>query len=214
MVVKPAPSWWPRWVRLAIVGVAVWMALCLILAAQVHLYGSSDGAAAADVIVVLGAGLEPDGSAGEAMARRTAHAAVLYVERYAPAVICAGGFTQDVPISEAAVCAELLVADGVPRDAIWLEEASRSTEENAIFTAVLMREQAWQTALVTSDRYHLWRSSLLFGKYGITVVGVSPAQATTGALNPTEYLVAVGREVLALFWQVGKDALGLPYTHL
>ena len=200
------------WGRVAVVVAAVIMAVGLVLAVQVHLYGAQDGATAADVIVVLGGGLDPDGSPNHVTVRRAAHGAALYAAGYAPAIVCAGGFTRGIPMSEAAACAEVLVAHGVPRAAIWLEEASHSTEENAIHTAVLMRQQGWQTALLTSDRFHLWRARMLFEKYGVTVAGTSPAQATGPALNPLEYVGSVGREVLALFWQVGKDALGLPFT--
>ncbi len=207
-------SWW-RWARRILLGALVaGLGIGLTLAVTIAAYGAQDGAASADLIVVLGGGVHLDGRPTEAMERRALHAAALYAAGYAPAVVCSGGYTLEIPVSEASVCADLLVAGGVPRGAVWLEEQSRSTEENAIYTAQLMQAQGWRTALVTSDSYHLWRARLLFELHGVALAGTSPAQATTGPLNPLEYLASLGREVLALFWQGAKDLLGLPFTHV
>jgi uncharacterized SAM-binding protein YcdF (DUF218 family) len=204
--------WKRRWVRLVFLITALGLLLGLGLAAQVRQYGLVDRAAPADVIVVLGAGLYPNGQPNPGMTRRAEHAAALYAAGYAPWVICSGGFTVGVPVSEAAACADLLVARGVPREVILLEENSLSTEENAIYTAALMRAHGWQTALVTSDDYHLWRTTLLFQAHGVALT-TSPAQVTTGPIPPDQYLVSLGREVAALVWLTIKNALGLPFTH-
>lgn len=218
MAVQTGPRRWRPWRgwggRLLSVGALAGLLVGLVMAVNVYQFGQQDGAARADVIVVLGAGLHPDGQPTEAMRRRAEHGAALYAAGYAPAVVCSGGYTLEIPVSEASVCADLLAAEGVPREAIWLEEQSRSTEENAIYTAQLMQAQGWRTALVTSDSYHLWRARLLFELHGVALAGTSPAQATTGPLNPLEYLASLGREVLALFWQGAKDLLGLPFTHV
>lgn len=203
-----------RWLRRGLIALVVaLLLLALGTAFTVHRYGLHDGAGQADVIVILGAGLEQDGQPTPAMIRRVAHGAALYAAGYAPWLICSGGFTVSVPLSEAAVCADLLAAEGVRRDVVLLEEGSLSTEENAIYTAALMRGQGWTTALITSDDYHLWRATLLFEAQGVTVL-TSPSQATTGPISPLEYTWSVAREVAALFWQAFKETLGLPFTRL
>lgn len=169
-------------------------------------YGDRDHARPADVIVVLGGGTV-------GTARRTLHAAALYHEGIAPAIICTGARVENEHISEAARCARTAMRAGVPQDAILLEEISRSTEENAIETTALMRAHGWQTAVVVSDDYHLWRAQLLFEAEGVTA-WTSPAQITTGALPLREEVWSVLREVAAVAWYAGKTALGLPYTRV
>ena len=46
-----------------------------------------------------------------------------------------GGVTGRAPRAEAAVLADALVAAGVPRDAIVVEDRAQTTRENARFTA-------------------------------------------------------------------------------
>jgi len=97
---------------------------------------------------------------------------------------------------------------------IRLDELSLSTEESAINTRLMMAQEGWQTALVTSDDYHLWRARRLFELHGVPLAGTSPAQATTGALHPLEYASSLSRETLAVLWQNFKDVLRLPFTHV
>ncbi|GAB4569241.1 MAG: hypothetical protein Kow0077_01440 [Anaerolineae bacterium] len=205
-----------RWVVLA--GVAVVIAVALIglaMAVALHVYGRGDRVAPADVIIVLGAGIEPDGSPSPATRRRALHAAALYRQGVAPHVICAGGYAGLSQSTEAAACAQVLLAGGVPQDAIRLEAQSRSTEENAIHSAAIMREAEWRSALVVSDSYHLLRAAVVFPRQGVPVAGYSPAQVTTGPIPALEYLWwGLRREVMGLYWQAFKTLLRLPYTHV
>ncbi|MBN1966912.1 MAG: YdcF family protein [Anaerolineae bacterium] len=207
----------PRWRRSAIRLLNGLIVLGLIIAVPLAItivrYSQQDGAAPADAIVMLGAGIDDDGTASDAQIRRAQHAAALYHAGYAANIICTGGIAYDRPRSEAAVCADLLVEEGVPRDAIWLDEISLSTEENAIESARIMREHGWVSALVASDDLHLWRAHLLFTRY-VDVVMTSPAQATTGPTPPLEYLRILFREMAAMVWLAFKDALGLPFTRV
>jgi uncharacterized SAM-binding protein YcdF (DUF218 family) len=187
-----------------------WLWVMFVLVVVIDAYGQEDRAQAADIIVVLGAGLRRDNQPGPALTRRAAHAAVLWQQGYAPIVVCSGGNPGSRARSEAAACAELLQADGVPASAIIFEEKSRSTEENAIYTRALMSQKGWQTAIVVSDGYHLFRARRLFTNAGIPAF-TSPAdvQPATG-----EYVVFLLREVVAFNWQLVKEALNLPVTYV
>lgn len=209
------PSWhWRRRLRLLLLAALIaFLVVYCAIGFTAHRYGLEDRAAAADAIVILGAGVLPDGQPNTAMLRRVLHGAALYRAGYASWVICTGGITGESAVSEAAACAQLLRENGVPQGAILLEEHSRSTEENAIYATAMMRERGWQTALVTSDDYHLWRASLLFAAQGMRVL-TSPAQVTTGPIPFPEYLTSVVREVTALLWQRFKDTLRLPITYV
>jgi uncharacterized SAM-binding protein YcdF (DUF218 family) len=199
-----------RWRRRAIWAM-ISVALAGVIAATVLSviivrYGQVDRARPADVIVVLGGG-----EAGTE--RRTRHAVALYQQGYAPVVICTGGGTVDGDLSEAELCAQQAEASGVPAAAIVQDERSRSTEENAIQVARIMRERGWVDAVLVSDNFHLWRAARLFEGQGV-VVWPSPAQVTTGPLEPGDNVYSVLRELAAVGWHTGKSLLGLPYTHV
>jgi uncharacterized SAM-binding protein YcdF (DUF218 family) len=196
-----------RWLMLAL---AVWCVLALCLCGVIYAYGKVDRAQTADVIIVLGAGLERDNRPGPALTRRANHAAELWKRVLAPAIICTGGITgRENTRSEASACSELLRAAGVPEEDIVLEDRSRSTEENAIYANQIMQAHGWHSALLVSDSFHLFRANWLFNQRGITVY---PSPVMADQVNFLEYLVATAREIGALHWQVLKELLNLPYT--
>ena len=45
--------------------------------------------------------------------------------------------------SEAAAMRDFLQDLGVPAEAVWLEELSRNTRENALYTAEILEARAW-----------------------------------------------------------------------
>jgi uncharacterized SAM-binding protein YcdF (DUF218 family) len=192
--------------RLVFTGLA--LGLCHL--ALIDAYGQQDRAQPADVIVALGSRVYPGGRPGPSLMRRTQHAVALYRRGLAPAVLCTGGLGAHPPTEAETACgmAERL---GVPESALVLETRSHSTEENALYTHTLMQARGWQTAILVSDGYHLYRAALLFRRAGI-IVYPSPAQATAGPMNPVERYGRESRELAALIWYWGKTGLGLPVT--
>lgn len=191
-VTATRPRW--RWVLRTCGALAlIWLSGAAILAMHIVRYGAIDRARSADVIVVLGGG-------DTGTARRAEHAAVLYRAGYAPYVLCTGGAAVPAGRTEAERCAQVMAAQGVPLAAIWREESSRSTAENARATATLMAAQGWRDAVLVSDDFHLWRARWLFEREGVRVYP-SPAQRTTGPLSADEELYAVLRELAAWSWQ-------------
>lgn len=103
-------------------------------------YPPADPAAAptAGAIVVLGGSLAPGSPPRRGPelvdpSDRVLHAARLYRAGKAPVVVASGGRLpwSAAERSEAADMADLLVEWGVPREAVLLEERSRTTSENA-----------------------------------------------------------------------------------
>ncbi|NJO84975.1 MAG: YdcF family protein, partial [Blastochloris sp.] len=127
-----------------------------------------------------------------------------------PVVICTGGFPYSQVRSEASACAELLRESGVPANAILLEERSRSTEENAFYAEQIMETNGYDDAVLVSDTFHMLRAQWIFGTIGITVY-TSPATRRPPAAT---YAASIGREVVALHWQVFKTVLNLPVTYV
>ena len=200
-------SKWLRRLLIAVVG--LWALTVALLMAAIVVYGHMDQARPADVIIVLGAGLEPDNRPGPALYRRTAQGAALWQRGLADKIICSGGFGWQRSRSEADGCAELLIAQGVPAEAILQETQSRSTEENASYTLPIMRAQGWHTAVLVSDAYHLLRSKMIFDQVGIETYP-SPA-VDPPFLN---HVASLLREVAAFHWLLIKNLLNLPYTYV
>jgi len=126
-----------------------------------------------DAIVVLGCRVAPDGRPSPSLSRRARHAARLYGEGRAPWVVTTGGFGE-FGAAEGEVARDVLVAEGVPRSRILVEDASTSTEENARFAK---ERFGGRRVLVVTDDYHVLRSTLVFHKYfeDTHVVGSSSA---------------------------------------
>jgi uncharacterized SAM-binding protein YcdF (DUF218 family) len=165
----------------------------------------------ADAIVVLGAGVRRDGSANSALRRRAHLASELYHAGYASNMVCSGGQAPDRPNSEAFACRQVLLAQGVPNEAIILEESSRSTEENALYTSTIAQANNWQELIIVSDGFHILRAEFLFNKIGLSVQG---APVSSEHLRRSYLTSQVMREMVAFHWQIFKDTLGLPYTHV
>ncbi len=189
--------------------VAIEIIVCVGLMVAVYTYGRQDQAQTADVIIVLGAGLRRDGQAGPSLRRRAIAAADLWHQGIATNVICTGGYTENRPRSEADACREVLVSLNVPETVIWLEDRSRSTEENALYSKELMDAHQWQDAVVVSDGFHLLRAHWIFSDMGIPNFpspAVDPPRMT--------HFFSTMREVAALHWFAFKRIFNLPYTYV
>jgi uncharacterized SAM-binding protein YcdF (DUF218 family) len=206
---KYVPWKWLR--RLFFIIVIGWILLIIGLVIAIDATGRVDQAQQADVIVVLGAGLSRDGRPGYALVRRSRHAAELWHRGFADTILCTGGQAPDQNRSEANACRQVLMWRDVPASAIALEEQSRSTEENALFSRPIIEANGWENIILVSDGYHMFRAEILFRTRGIPVM-LSPVSKENMQRHDS-YFRAVSREIIALHWQFLKDLLGLPFTH-
>jgi uncharacterized SAM-binding protein YcdF (DUF218 family) len=114
-----------------------------------------------ELIVVLGGGMQPDGTPAPSTIARAATAAELAATLPDAAVICSGshGVVRRPRRSEAASMADVLIAQGVARERIFLEDESRDTIGNAVHVAerYLASIAPRPIHLVTSP-FHLSRS--------------------------------------------------------
>lgn len=174
--------------------------------------GEQDTTEPADVIIVLGSGLRKDGQPGPALTRRTRRAADLWHEGIAPLVLCTGGQSEYYPRTEAAACREILLATGLPAAAILMEERSRSTEENAIYSKRILDEMQLARVVLVSDSYHMLRAGWLFRSQGIQSFA-SPVKSNR-IRDPRVYPFSLVREFIAFNWQLFKDIFNIPWTHV
>jgi len=199
-----------RWKRIRL-GLLLPIGLVMISAvAIIDQFGYMDQTQPADVIIVLGSQVRADGQPGTSLARRAAHAAYLYRQGYAGYVLCSGGVGDQPPSEARAACGRVMEL-GVPPAAIIYEEDAHSTEENAAFSARIMRARGWQTAILATDGFHLFRAAWMFQRAGITVYP-SPAQITAGPMDMVERLGREVREVFGLAWYGARVVVNADVT--
>lgn len=130
----------------------------------------------ADAIVVLGGG-DPRWWLDRGVAdpyqlprSRIAAGARAWLARRAPVVVLSGGGARGR--TEAEMMARAIRHLGVPAHALLLETRSRSTLDNARFTAALAREHGFRRILLVTSALHMPRAMRLFGNTGVEAIPV------------------------------------------
>ncbi|MCP3798106.1 YdcF family protein [Allokutzneria sp. A3M-2-11 16] len=131
-----------------------------------------------DFIVVLGAGLKGDEVPAQLAGRldKAREVAASFPEAM---IIVSGGRGPGASISEARAMADYLISRGVPSNRVVLEEKSRTTLQNLIFSGEMMaeREPGYRCVVVTSN-YHVLRAAAFARRAKVTghVVGAPIAR--------------------------------------
>jgi uncharacterized SAM-binding protein YcdF (DUF218 family) len=138
----------------------------------------------ADAIVVLGRGVNADGSLPLTARARVERAVALYRGGIAPRLIASGRNSlmaeQPPPVTEAAAMARLARELGVPPEAILIEDQARDTIGNAYFTARgFLEPNGWDAIRVVTSDYHVPRTSWIFQKVLGSGVDVSFSPASS-----------------------------------
>ena len=166
------PRWFqrlPRWLRrtggaLLGAGLALLAAVLVMMAVQA---GNRPGPEDCTV-VVLGCQVSRDGSPTVMLDDRI-DAAYRYLSEHPESrCVASGGQNDNEPISEAACIRNTLVARGIHPDRIYLEDRSRSTEENLTFSAELIRKEGLPTRVaIASDNFHQLRAAMWARRGGL-----------------------------------------------
>lgn len=165
-------------------------------------YGLVARTGGADFVIVLGAGLRPDGGVQPLLASRLDRGRDVWAaldrppDGFEPMLIVSGGKGSDERVSEASAMAAYLVRRGVPADLIVLEDQSRNTEQNLAFSRAIMDElrPGARATVVTSD-FHAFRAALLARRLGLR------AQVTGARVAAYYRPSAALREFAAVFLQ-------------
>ena len=91
--------------------------------------------------------------------------------RAVPVLASGGGSRGGVPY--AVTMSEALRREGVPQAMIWTEENSRSTFENAEFSANILRKKGIHKIALVTEAYHMPRAERCFRKQGFVVVAAA-----------------------------------------
>lgn len=170
-----------RWMRAMAIALLVLALIEACLMAAVAITARTmDSPAPADVIIVLGGGLNPiDGTPRATLAYRLDRAAELYEAGFAPRIVVSGGQGADEPISEAESMRRYLVALGVPDEVIELEDKSTNTQQNMEYSKAIMDAEGYHSALIVTSDYHLWRALQLAQRAGISASGAGSRNSST-----------------------------------
>jgi uncharacterized SAM-binding protein YcdF (DUF218 family) len=153
-----------------------------------------DHAHAADAIVILGAA-QYNGRPSPVLKARLDHALDLYNHGYAHEVITTGGYGPDPNFSEAHVSTEYLKQQGVDAESIITEQGSGTTRDSIRAAVALLQSRGWNSALVVSDGFHMFRIQRMFEDAGVETY-TSPAPDSPIENAPTKRYWYTLREVL------------------
>jgi uncharacterized SAM-binding protein YcdF (DUF218 family) len=167
----------------------------LLLYGHVVSYGLVNDARKADVIIVLGAAVWPNGPS-PALRARVWRGSQLHLEGRAANLIFSGGLGLHPP-TEAEAMAVLARSWQVEHHSIHLEARATNTRENMAFAAEIMRENGWQSALIVTDYFHMKRAVLLARDYGIEPLR-APVSVEMSYYSARERLKYTLRECAAL----------------
>jgi len=118
------------------------------------------------LIVIFGAAVRPDGGASEALLRRIGYGLEAAREHPDAPILCSGGIVRAGP-SEAFLMSERLSRNGISRERLILDEASRNTLENCGAAAGEAGRGGHPYVVACSDGYHLPRIRLLLRMMGV-----------------------------------------------
>ncbi|GAA1392481.1 YdcF family protein [Kitasatospora putterlickiae] len=126
-----------------------------------------------DFVVVLGSGLIGGERVPPLLASRLERGRDVYEKQAArgnpPMLITSGGQGPDEKLPESHAMADYLVERGFPAEHVTREDRSRTTEENLLFSKVIMEEAKpdYHCVIVTNN-FHAFRAALMARKTGVT----------------------------------------------
>ena len=190
-------------VALASFGVALAapLALGLLLGSlwmKVSAQAQRDEAQQADVIVILGSAVWPGERPSPSLEARVQHGIVLYQQGMADYLVLSGGVGR-YPPAEAEVMRRLVLEYGVPEESLILDTESRSTVESLQSAGSTMQDRDWNTAIIVSDPFHMYRALMMARDEGIHAWGSPALNSPTYTIPRLRYYYTL-REVLATAW--------------
>lgn len=215
--------WWPRrGIRIAIVATSLLYLAALpvvgtrmVEAIEIKMSDKPDFSAT-QAIVVLGGGVHrgdgdkvPD-TLGIGSLERLDFAAHAY-RRLNLRVAVTGGRPVGARSAEAPLMKGILEEDfGVPVS--WVEDRSRTTYENALYTKKLLQQENITTVVVVTHAWHMRRALWSFERVGLHAIPW-PAPLTYEETNrPEDYLPSIG--ALQESYRALHEAIGLAYYRL
>jgi len=162
--------------------------------------------------VVLGNGRDIPDALGSVSLERVSYAAAAYRQLNLP-VLVSGGTPRSGHQSEAQLMSAVLQQEfGTPVS--WNEDRSRTTWENALFSAAILKPAGLTTVVLVSQAWHLPRAVWAFEKAGLTALPWPAPRAALHADSVGDFLptlAALDDSLRALHELVGSAYYRLRY---
>ena len=170
------------------------------ISAEIARQSTVDEAQSADIILVLGAA-EYRGKPSPVLRARLDHALSLYKSGLAPRILTTGGAGGDPVYTEGAVGRSYLVSQGVPSEAIVVENQGESTVHSIAAAAEIMRRMELRSVIVVSDGYHIYRVKQMLAFRGLAVYGSPRKEQRQTVIH--EWWNDVKQAIGYLLWRAG-----------
>ncbi|MGF1662679.1 MAG: YdcF family protein [Kineosporiaceae bacterium] len=178
----------------------------VVVGARVVQVAQRDDRGAVAAVVVLGAAAT-NGVPGDVLRARLEHALDLYSAGVAPVIVTAGGVGEGQRLSEAEVGGRWLAERGVPAEAVVAVGSGGNTLTSLQAVAAEQRVRGWESVLLVSDPWHLYRTGAMAEDVGLPVAGTSPVPGGPNVDDRGRAAFNVGRETVAfLVYRAGTLA--------
>lgn len=144
-------------------------------AAAIAAYGLADHVVRADVVIVPGNTVYPDGTLSDRLKGRLDAAVDIYRAGNCQAVLVSGAVGSE-GVDESTAMRSYLIRQGVPASHIIQDGQGVNTEATARNAAAAMQQRGFRTALAVSQFSHVARLRLLLERQGVEVVGTAHAR--------------------------------------
>jgi uncharacterized SAM-binding protein YcdF (DUF218 family) len=147
-----------------------------------------------EYVVVLGAGIKGSELSLTLQQRLDTSLTYANLKKDIP-IIVSGGQGPGEDITEAEAMSNYLINKGISKDRIILESKSTSTQENLLYSKVIMNSEGSKnpTIMIVTSDYHMHRAKLIAKKLGFEAYGIS--SKSPGYLKPMnmirEYLATI-----------------------
>ncbi len=182
-------------------GICRWSALVvpvlvLALISFIILFGLHDRIESADLMVVFGSTVNPDGSVSPRLQARLDKSVELFQTGKGKFILVSGALGKE-GVEESQAMKNYLLTQSIPEDRIFQDPQGVNTRATVKHTQELLKQQNLSSVLVVSQFFHLARVRLAFHQVGISQVG-------RAHVNYYEWrdIYGVLREVVALpvYW--------------
>jgi uncharacterized SAM-binding protein YcdF (DUF218 family) len=163
-----------------------------------------------EVAVVLGGIATYDNKAEKMIPRfaadRLIQAVKLYKLGIVKKILISGGaaslFIDLTP--EADFLKKYLIAIGIPEKDIIIEDKSKNTHENAVFTYQIFKEKKWldKKFLLITSAFHMRRAKACFEKVGFKNFDTFPVDHYGGKLQVDYHLILLPKAEVLAYWNI------------
>lgn len=171
------------------------------LLGAVYWQARTDETRPVDAVVILGTA-QYNGRPSPVLRARLDHALRVYEAGIAPLIVVTGGKEQGDAFTEAEASQEYLVTNGVPEDAILLENRGRDSWQSMQGVARLLEQRQLSRILLVSDGFHLLRLKKMAHDLGLTAFATAATRSPIrqGSANEFTYMVREVGGIAKYIW--------------